>query len=39
VKWAAGQDGKEMFTGSDFVEFAADGRISRLTMLYDSTLD
>lgn len=35
--WKATEAGKVMFTGTDFVEFASDGRISRLTMFYDST--
>jgi hypothetical protein len=37
VRWIARQDGTEMFTGTDFVEFADDGRVSRVTMFYDST--
>jgi ketosteroid isomerase-like protein len=35
--WKATESGKVMFTGTDFIEFAPDGRISRLTMFYDST--
>lgn len=37
VRWAARQGDAPMYTGTDFVEFAEDGRISRLTMFYDST--
>jgi hypothetical protein len=39
VPWEARQDGVRLYTGTDFVEFAPDGRISRLTMFYDSTPD
>ncbi len=39
VRWVARQDGTQMYTGTDFVEFAEDGRISRVTMFYDSTPD
>ena len=37
VMWAARQGTQLMFTGTDFVEFAEDGRVSRLTMFYDSS--
>ena len=37
VRWSARQARTEMFTGTDFIEFAPDGRISRVTMFYDST--
>ena len=37
--WIAVADSSETYTGTDFVEFAADGRISQLTMFYDSTPD
>ncbi|MEA2554975.1 MAG: hypothetical protein QOI60_306 [Actinomycetota bacterium] len=37
VRWVARQGATEMFTGTDFVEFAEDGRVSRVTMFYDST--
>ena len=37
VRWVARQDGTQMYTGTDFVEFAEDGRVSRVTMFYDST--
>ncbi len=37
VRWAARQGDELMFTGTDFAEFAEDGRIARLTMFYDST--
>jgi hypothetical protein len=37
VRWIARQGVTEMFTGTDFVEFADDGRVSRVTMFYDST--
>ena len=37
VLWVAQQDGTQMYTGTDFVEFAEDGRVSRVTMFYDST--
>jgi hypothetical protein len=39
VTWVAEQAGERMYTGTDLVEFAEDGRISRLTMFYDSTPD
>ena len=39
VKWIARQHGEETYTGTDFVEFDEDGRVSRLTMFYDSTPD
>ena len=39
VGWVARQDGIEPYTGTDFVEFAGDGRIIRVTMFYDSTPD
>jgi hypothetical protein len=39
VRWVARQGDTRMYTGTDFLEFAADGRISRLTMFYDSTPD
>ena len=34
--WQASMPGSESFTGADFVEFAPDGRIARLTNFYDS---
>ena len=37
VRWAARQGDTQMYTGTDFVEFAEDGRVSRVTMFYDST--
>jgi hypothetical protein len=37
VRWTAEQGGVHMYTGTDFLEFNVDGRISRLTMFYDST--
>ena len=37
VRWEARQGGTQKFTGTDFLEFADDGRISQLTMFYDST--
>ncbi|MEA2521672.1 MAG: hypothetical protein QOI81_1318 [Actinomycetota bacterium] len=37
VRWVALQGGVQMYTGTDFLEFNDDGRISRLTMFYDST--
>ncbi len=37
TQWKAVQDGETMFTGTDFIEFASDGRISQVTMFYDST--
>ncbi len=36
VSWVARQGDAEMYTGTDFVEFAEDGRVSRVTMFYDS---
>lgn len=39
VRWVARQSDRELFTGTDFVEFADDGRVSRVTMFYDSTPD
>lgn len=36
-KWAQFEDGVLMLSGADFVEFAEDGRIRRLTMYFDST--
>ena len=39
VSWVATQSGKQMYTGTDFVEFDEAGRISRLTMFYDSAPD
>lgn len=36
IRWEARQNGAPMYTGTDFVEFAADGRVSRVTMFYDS---
>ncbi|MEP6759353.1 MAG: hypothetical protein ABJB55_09175 [Actinomycetota bacterium] len=36
VSWVARQEGEQIYTGTDFVEFAEDGRISRLTMFYDA---
>jgi hypothetical protein len=35
--WKATAGGEVMFTGTDFLEFAPDGRIARVTMFYDST--
>ena len=37
VQWVAQQGDMQVYTGSDFVEFAEDGRVSRVTMFYDST--
>ncbi|MDP9234417.1 MAG: nuclear transport factor 2 family protein [Actinomycetota bacterium] len=37
VSWVARQGDTQMYTGTDFVEFAEDGRVSRVTMFYDST--
>jgi hypothetical protein len=34
-RWSATLDSGESFTGVDFVEFAPDGRIARLTGFYD----
>ncbi len=39
TRWVAVADSSETYTGTDFVEFTADGRISQLTMFYDSTPD
>ena len=36
VRWAARQGDTQMYTGTDFVEFAEDGRVARVTMFYDS---
>jgi hypothetical protein len=38
VPWVARQGDTQMCTGTDFVEFAEDGRVSRVTMFYDSTV-
>jgi hypothetical protein len=37
VPWAARQGDELIYTGTDFIEFAEDGRVSRVTMFYDST--
>jgi hypothetical protein len=37
VRWEARQAELQVYTGTDFVEFAEDGRVSRVTMFYDST--
>ena len=37
VRWVARQGDAPMYTGTDFVEFAEDRPLSRLTMFYDST--
>ena len=37
ILWEARQNGERMYTGTDFVEFAEDGRVSRVTIFYDST--
>ena len=37
VSWVALQGDTPTYTGTDFVEFAEDGRVSRVTMFYDST--
>ena len=37
ARWVAVADSSETYTGTDFVEFSADGRISQLTMFYNST--
>ena len=37
VPWVARQGEAEVYTGTDFIEFAGDGRLSRVTMFYDST--
>ncbi len=39
VRWVALQGDTRRYTGTDFVEFAEDGRVSRVTMFYDSTPD
>ena len=39
VAWSAYQAGEAKFTGIDFIEFSSDGRISQVTMFYDSTPD
>ena len=36
-RWAQHEDGVLTYSGTDFVEFAEDGRIQRLTMFYDSS--
>ena len=36
VRWSARQGDTQMYTGTDFVEFAEDGRVARVTMFYDS---
>ena len=35
VRWMARQGDAQMYTGTDFVEFAHDGRVSRVTMFSD----
>ena len=37
VRWVARQGNRQMYTGTDFIEFADDGRVSRVTMFTDST--
>ena len=37
ARWAQHEDGVLMYSGADFVEFAEDGRIQRLTMFFDSS--
>lgn len=37
VRWVAHQGDTLVYAGTDFVEFAEDGRVSRVTMFYDST--
>jgi SnoaL-like domain len=37
VSWVARQRHEDVYTGTDFIEFADDGRIARVTMFYDST--
>ncbi len=37
VPWVVRQAGVERFSGTDFVEFGADGRICRVTMFADAT--
>ena len=39
VSWVARQGQVEVYTGIDFIEFASDGRIARVTMFYDSTTE
>ena len=39
VRWVALQGDTEMYTATDFVEFAEDGHVSRVTIFYDSTPD
>src|SRR5215210_3125770 len=36
-RWAQYESGVLTLSGADFVEFASDGRIQRLTMLFDSS--
>ncbi len=36
TRWEARQDGRSVYTGTDFVEFDDEGRIIRLTMFTDS---
>jgi hypothetical protein len=36
VTWVASQADVVMYTGTDFIELADDGRIARVTMFYDS---
>ena len=35
VRWRAIQDGQQRYSGTDVVEFAPDGRISRITNFFD----
>ena len=35
VRWRATQEGEQRYSGTDIVEFASDGRISRVTNFYD----
>ena len=35
VRWRATQEGEQRYSGTDVVEFASDGRISRVTNFYD----
>ena len=37
VSWVARQRHEDVYTGTDFIEFADDGRIARVTMFYDPT--
>jgi hypothetical protein len=37
TQWVARQEGADTYTGTDFIEFDSDGRISQVTMFYDST--